>query len=88
MQLSKLYHIENIIVHYQILELVHNKKSDFQLQVASQLDNIECFNVNVRGKRSSKLNDSKSNRTIELGPGDEEIEMCLEEIEKNLVKLR
>ena len=67
---------------------MHNKKSDLQLQVASKLDNIDCRTVNDDGKISCKSNRSISHSKIEFTHGEEEIEMCLEEIEKNLVKLR
>ena len=67
---------------------MHNKKSDLQLQVASKLDNIGCFTVNDEGNISCKSNNGISDSKIEFSPGEEEIEMCLEEIEKNLVTLR
>ena len=67
---------------------MHNKKSDLQLQAASKLDNIDCLTVNDEGKISCESDRSISNSKMESAHGEGEIEMCLEEIEKNLVKLR
>ena len=79
------------ISHYsfyiQILELAHNKKSDHVLNLKSQfleddsstMDSHYEYCVKVENELQYDQKDKKR---------DQELELCLEEIEKNLAKLR
>ena len=76
-----------LILHrLQILELAHNKKSEHLLNLQSQIIDDEGNSINENHydycvKLEDRLQYDSNKR-------DEELEMCLEEIEKNLTKLR
>ena len=76
-----------LILHrFQILELAQNKKSEHLLNLQSQINDDEGISTNENHydycvKLENKLQYDSNKR-------DEELEMCLEEIEKNLTKLR
>ena len=68
--------------------MVHNKKSEHSLLVASKLDNTDLLDTDNQYDYFVKLEDKLQYETTQGNEGDEELEMCLEEIEKNLAKLR
>ena len=81
-----IYHFLTILHRLQILELAHNKKSEHLLNLQSQIIDDEGISTNQNHydhcvKLENKLQYDSNKR-------DEELEMCLEEIEKNLTKLR
>ena len=64
--------------------MVHNKKSEYELVLASQINNIDC-SVIEGGAKDEDENTISKRQEQEY---DEEIGLCLEEIERNLAKLR
>ena len=70
---------------FQILELAHNKKSEHLLNLQSNLDDESPSANNNHYDYCVKLEDKLQ---YDNNKRDEELEMCMEEIEKNLSKLR
>ena len=79
--------LHTIRFYIQILELAHNKKSDHVLNLKSQFLEDDSSTMDSHYEYCVKLeNELQYDQTDKKR--DQELELCLEEIEKNLAKLR